>query len=218
MSSEKQDWLSAASDNQGISATELDNLLQDPALQDQWLRYQMIGNAMRNELPAQLDIEFADRFALLLEDEPAHQLVATPVLDVLPSQPVMTAPQVKLPWWKQAANQGWGKTLLQGAIAASVAVVAVVGVQQYQTGSDAALTSPLPMLHTNPIGGVATPVSLSQTSVDSRFDAQQQRAQLEQQRRLQELMQAHLQQKRLLEQTVQQQPLLVPAEQSKPGQ
>lgn len=199
MSSEKQDWLSAASDNQGISATELDNLLRDPALQDQWLRYQMIGNAMRNELPTQLDMNFADRFELLLADEPVHQLQPEVVAELVP----VTA-AVQLPWWKTAANQPWVKTMLQGAIAASVAIVAVVGVQQNQQRGDEGLISPLPVLQTNPIGGVATPVSLSQTSVDSRFDAQQQRLQLEQQRRLQELMQAHQQQKRLLEQTVQQ--------------
>lgn len=213
MSSEKQDWLSAASDNQGISATELDNLLRDPALQDQWLRYQMIGNVMRNELPAQLDMNFADRFEAMLADEPAHQLQPEPVAELAPVGPV------SLPWWKAAANQPWVKTMLQGAIAASVAIVAVVGVQQNQQTADEALTSPLPVLQTSPIGGVATPVSLSQTSVDSRFDAQQQRVQLEQQRRLQELMQAHQQQKRLLEQTVQQQKApQAPVEQPNRGQ
>ena len=58
MSSEKQDWLSAASDNQGISAQQLDSLLQDQDLQQQWLRYQMIGSVIRQELPDQIDIQF----------------------------------------------------------------------------------------------------------------------------------------------------------------
>jgi sigma-E factor negative regulatory protein RseA len=200
MSSEKQDWLSAASDNQGISAQQLDSLLQDPALQEQWLRYQMIGNVMRNELPAQVDLNFADNFELLLAEEEAHQLQAEPVLQL--SAVTTTSRWGKI---KSAANQSWIKTMLQGAIAASVAIVAVVGVQQSQQSADDALTSPLPVLQTRPIGGVATPVSLSQSSVDSRFAAQQQQQQLEQQRRLQELMQARQQQIRLLEQTAQQQ-------------
>jgi sigma-E factor negative regulatory protein RseA len=173
----------------------------------------MIGNVMRNELPAQLDMNFADRFEAMLADEPAHQLQPEPVAELAPVGPV------SMPWWKAAANQPWVKTMLQGAIAASVAIVAVVGVQQNQQSADEALTSPLPVLQTSPIGGVATPVSLSQTSVDSRFDAQQQRVQLEQQRRLQELMQAHQQQKRLLEQTVQQQKApQAPVEQPNRGQ
>jgi sigma-E factor negative regulatory protein RseA len=200
MSSEKQDWLSAASDNQGISAQQLDSLLQDPALQQQWLRYQMIGNVMRNELPAQVDLDFADNFALLLAEEETHQLQAEPVLQL--AAVTTTSRWGKI---KSAANQSWMKTMLQGAIAASVAIVAVVGVQQSQQSADDVLTSPLPVLQTRPIGGVATPVSLSQSSVDSRFAAQQQQLQLEQQRRLQELMQARQQQIRLLEQTAQQQ-------------
>ena len=200
MSSEKQDWLSAASDNQGISAQQLDSLLQDPALQQQWLRYQMIGNVMRNELPAQVDLDFADTFALLLAEEETHQLQAEPALQL--AAVTTTSRWGKI---KSAANQSWMKTMLQGAIAASVAIVAVVGVQQSQQSADDVLTSPLPVLQTRPIGGVATPVSLSQSSVDSRFAAQQQQLQLEQQRRLQELMQARQQQIRLLEQTAQQQ-------------
>jgi len=178
MSSEKQDWLSAASDNQGISAQQLDSLLQDPALQQQWLRYQMIGNVMRNELPAQVDLDFADNFALLLAEEETHQLQAEPALQL--AAVTTTSRWGKI---KSAANQSWMKTMLQGAIAASVAIVAVVGVQQSQQSADDVLTSPLPVLQTRPIGGVATPVSLSQSSVDSRFAAQQQQLQLEQQRR-----------------------------------
>lgn len=200
MSSEKQDWLSAASDNQGISAQQLDSLLQDPDLQQQWLRYQMIGNVIRNELPAQVDLDFADNFALLLAEEETHQLQAEPALQL--AAVTTTSRWGKI---KSAANQSWMKTMLQGAIAASVAIVAVIGVQQSQQSADDVLTSPLPVLQTRPIGGVATPVSLSQSSVDSRFAAQQQQLQLEQQRRLQELMQARQQQIRLLEQTAQQQ-------------
>lgn len=196
MSSEKQDWLSAASDNQGISAQQLDSLLQDSDLQNQWLRYQMIGSVIRKELPDQIDIDFSNRFELLLEQEETHQLQAESV-DQLPQVAVTTR------WnrFKTSANKPWLKTMMQGAIAASVALVAVVGVQQHQLTPDDALTSPLPVLQTRPIGGVATPVSLSQTTVDSRFASQEQQLKLEQQRRLQELMQARQQQIRLMEQT-----------------
>lgn len=196
MSSEKQDWLSAASDNQGISAQQLDSLLQDPDLQQQWLRYQMIGSVIREELPDQIDTDFTNRFELLLEQEETHQLQ--------PELQVQLPPVFATSRWnrfKTAANKPWLKSVMQGAIAASVALVAIVGVQQNQQSPDEALTSPLPVLQTRPIGGVATPVSLSQTTVDSRFAAQEQQLKLEQQRRLQELMQARQQQIRLMEQT-----------------
>lgn len=198
MSSEKQDWLSAASDNQGISAQQLDSLLQDPDLQQQWLRYQMIGSVIRKELPEQIDIDFSNRFELLLEQEEAHQLQPEVQVQL---QPVMVTSTSRWHRFKTSANKPWMKTVMQGAIAASVALVAVVGVQQNQQTPDDALMSPLPVLQTRPIGGVATPVSLSQTTVDTRFAAQEQQLKLEQQRRLQELMQARQQQIRLMEQT-----------------
>jgi len=199
MSSEHQEWLSAASDNQSVSAQQLDSLLSDPDLQASWLRYQLAGTVLRQELTPHLDINFADRFSAVLEQEEAHQLVAetVPVL-----QPVTAA---AVTGTQPAANQGWWKMLMQGAIAASVALIAVVGVQQTQQKPDDALTTPLPVLQTSPIGGVAAPVSLSQTSVESRFTPQQQQLQLEQQRRLQELMQARQQQIRLMEQAAAQQ-------------
>lgn len=199
MSSEHQEWLSAASDNQSVSAEQLDSLLSDPELQASWLRYQLAGSVIRQELAPQLDVDFADRFAAMLEQEDSHQLVAepVPVLQQVTASPVSGN--------QPAANQGWWKMLMQGAIAAGVAIVAVVGVQQTQQKPDDALTAPLPVLQTSPIGGVAAPVSLSQTSVESRFTPQQQQQQLEQQRRLQELMQARQQQIRLMEQAAAQQ-------------
>lgn len=196
MSSEFQEWLSAASDNQPVSAAELDALLADPQLQQQWLNYQLVGSVIRNEALPDLSSDFADNFAALLEQEPAHQLAAesVPVLTTAAAAKVNVTP---------AANQSWWKWVMQGAMAASVAVVAVLGVQQ--SAPDDKLTAPLPVLQTSPIGGVAAPVSLSQTSVQSAYTPQQTQAQLEQQRRLQELLQLRQQQIRLMEQAAAQQ-------------
>lgn len=80
MLSEKSDWLSAASDNEAISPEQLDRLLQDAELQQSFARYHLIGAAIRNELPAQLDMQFADNFASLLEQEPAYQLESSPAV------------------------------------------------------------------------------------------------------------------------------------------
>jgi len=206
MLSEKSDWLSAASDNQAISPEQLDSLLQDAELQQSFARYHLIGSAIRNELPAQLDMQFADNFASLLDQEPAYQLETSPVVQ-RQSTPVS--------FWKklgEAANAGWFKTGFQGTVAASVALVAVLGVQQFQgAGQDADLNSPLPVLQTQPVAGFATPVSLSQTSVDSRFEQEQRQAMLEQQKRLQQLLQAHRQQIRVMD-TAQQSTPETPAE------
>lgn len=206
MSSEKSDWLSAASDNQAISPEQLDRLLQDAELQQSFARYSLIGAAIRNELPARLDMQFADNFASLLDQEPAYQLESSSVVQ-------KQATPVSF-WQKlgEAANTGWFKTGFQGTVAASVALIAVLGVQQFQSsGQDADLSSPLPVLQTQPVAGFATPVSLSQTSVDSRFEQEQRQAMLEQQKRLQQLLQAHRQQIRVMD-TAQQNTPETPAE------
>ena len=63
--------------------------------------------------------------------------------------------------------------------------------------------NPQPLLQTQPIAGFATPVSLSQTTVSDRFAEKEQQAMLEQQKRLQALLNAHRQQVRVMEQAQQ---------------
>lgn len=189
MPSNKQDWLSAAIDEQGLSHEHLNALLQDQELQHRFERYHMIGSAIRQELPQQLHINFAEQFAEKLAEEPRHQL-----------QSSLTFMQRVTLGVQRAANSDWLKPSAQTAIAASVALMAVVGVQHYQQPGVQDIMSPLPVLQTRPVAGFASPVSLSQTTVDSRFEQQAQQAMLEQQTRLQELLNAHHQQVRVLDQ------------------
>ncbi|WP_372627169.1 sigma-E factor negative regulatory protein [Arsukibacterium sp.] len=189
MSSDNQDWLSAASDNRPLSNTELDLLLQQPELQQKLERYQLAAAVFRREKAAPLPGNFASDIAALLQDEPTYQLSHSRTL----LQKVGSGLRV-------AANGSWLKPAAQGAVAAGVALFAVLGVQQYQQPAGQDLMLPSPVLQTNPIGGFATPVSLSSTTVDSRFAEQEQQAMQEQQRRLQALLQAHRQQVRVTEQ------------------
>ncbi len=189
MSSEKQDWLSVASDNRQISDAELDLLLQQPALQQKLQRYQLASAVFRQEDMVALPADFSADIAALIEDEPRYQLTHSRSL----LQKVGTG-------IKYAANGSWLKPVAQGAVAAGVALFAVLGVQQYQQPLEQELMLPSPVLQTNPIGGFATPVSLSSTTVDSRFAEQEQQAMQEQQRRLQALLQAHRQQLRIMDQ------------------
>ncbi|MDX3773981.1 RseA family anti-sigma factor [Chromatiaceae bacterium AAb-1] len=192
MSSENQDWLSAASDNQPITSAQLDTLLQDAELQGRLDRYQLIGAVLRREKASPLSGQFSGDFAALLEQEPEYHLRTDRGL----LQKVMQGVS-------QAANGSWFKTVTQGTVAAGVALIAVFGVQQFQQPLEQDMMSPLPVLQTRPVAGFATPVSLSQTSVDSRFEQQQQQAMLEQQKRLQALLNAHRQQVRVMEQAQQ---------------
>uniref|UniRef100_A0A486XIK3 Anti-sigma-E factor RseA n=1 Tax=Rheinheimera sp. BAL341 TaxID=1708203 RepID=A0A486XIK3_9GAMM len=192
MSLDNQDWLSAASDNQPLSKAQLDRLLAQPELQDKLERYHLIGAALRRENASPLAASFTDEFAALLADEPVYQLQS--------DRNLLQRIRAGL---SQAANGRWMQPVAQGAVAAGVALLAVFGVQQYQQTVVTDALSPLPVLQTQPVAGFYTPVSLSQTTVENRFAEQEQQAMLEQQKRLQALLNAHRQQVRVMEQAQQ---------------
>ena len=97
---------------------------------------------MREELPADLTLDLADRVALALADEPT-----------------VLAPRSL--GWRERAKPAIATLMRHGgqfAIAASVAAVSILGVQQYQL---AQIAAPLPVLNTVPVGGIAAPVSVN---------------------------------------------------------
>ena len=187
MSSEHQDWLSAASDNKPLTKAQLDSLLRDTELQSTLERYHLIGATIRREARGPVSSDFSADVMAKIADEPVYQLQTDRSLLQRVKASVASA-----------ANGRWLQPVAQGAIAAGVALMAVFGVQQYQQQPEDML-SPQPLLQTQPIAGFATPVSLSQTTVNDRFAEQEQQAMLEQQKRLQALLNAHRQQVRVME-------------------
>lgn len=130
-------------EQQGI----VDQLRSDEALAGCWQRYHLIGDAMRHELPERLHLELGDRIAAALEQEPA----------IVAPQPVKRQPAVT------GSSPGRVVSLFkaagQYAIAASVAMAVVIGVQQATT-DQLQDSSVLPVLPTLPLSGSASPVSL----------------------------------------------------------
>ena len=189
MSSEHQDWLSAASDNKPLTKAQLDSLLRDTELQSTLERYHLIGATIRREARGPVSSDFSADVMAKIADEPVYQLQTDRSLLQRVKASVASA-----------ANGRWLQPVAQGAVAAGVALLAVVGMQQYQQPAHESV-SPLPVLQTAPIAGFATPVSLSQTTVEDRFAEQERQAMLEQQKRLQALLNAHRQQVRVMEQS-----------------
>ncbi len=62
--------VSALMDNQLQSEQSLKALLDDPSASATWERYHLIGDALRDELPEQLDLSLLQRIADALEQEP----------------------------------------------------------------------------------------------------------------------------------------------------
>lgn len=117
-------------------------------------RYSLIGDVMRGEGKALIQIDIADQVAQALEQEETYNIVPE----------VLSAPETDVAAHKQStgAISNWKKPFAQLAIAASVAAVAVIGVQTMPQNSDIINPEPqLQNLETMPFGGTATPVSYS---------------------------------------------------------
>ncbi|RQM54457.1 RseA family anti-sigma factor [Aeromonas caviae] len=186
-----KEQLSALMDGD-LSETEvLNELGTDPALQDTWSRYHLIGDAMRGDLPVNLQLDLSDSIMLAREDDPA-------ILAPKPAQPA--APQVQPAGKVIPFVRRFGQQVGQYAIAASVAAAVIFGVQQYQ-GKDGVPTSPV--LNTIPVGGSAAPVSVHYPQDGSRTGVRQQglsEQQMQEQReRINAFLRDHQLQQRLLQ-------------------
>ncbi|MEO2281826.1 sigma-E factor negative regulatory protein [Pseudoalteromonas pernae] len=137
--------ISALVDNE----TNVDALNVSDVDTETFARYSLIGDVMRSETAPSIQIDIAAKVAEQLEQEPVHAQFGKQdgVADKLVANGNTV---VRGNWWRGIA---------QTAIAASVAVVAVVGVQQY--GATGTSPEQLPPLQSNPFIGAASPVSYS---------------------------------------------------------
>ncbi|HHQ4613736.1 sigma-E factor negative regulatory protein [Aeromonas veronii] len=191
-----KEQISALMDGDLSDAEVLNELEMDSDLQDTWGRYHLIGDAMRGDLPVNLQLDLSDSIMAALEDEPTilapKPVEAAPVLqpDVAP---VKTDSNV-VPLFRRVGQQ-----LGQYAIAASVAAAVIFGVQQYQ-GQDGVPTNPV--LNTIPIGGSAAPVSVHYPQQDGARARQQgltEQQMQEQRERINAFLRDHQLQQRLLQ-------------------
>ncbi|MFT7261840.1 MAG: sigma-E factor negative regulatory protein RseA [Glaciecola sp.] len=117
--SQKLENLSALVDGEHIASTSSSSLLldavkNDAELQLKWKSYHLIRDGLRQELPANLNFDIADKIAQAIEAEPAI---------LAPKKTWRDLPLASniIPFAKQGG---------QMAIAASVAVAMIIGVQQ----------------------------------------------------------------------------------------
>lgn len=138
MSANKYEQLSCLMD--GDTSVSVDATLKsveaDPALRAAWQRYHLIGDSLREQLPAQIDPGFSARVASLIQHEPA-----------------ILAPQRSGRRMQQFLKPAAGM-----AIAASVAIVALVSLQSIETTSQD-LTAEPSVAATAPVQQPATQVA-----------------------------------------------------------
>jgi len=174
MSEDKFETISSLADNYQLTDSAIKEIVDDQEQSEQWSRYHLIGDVMRDEVPSTIDTELSMRIADAIADEPT---ILAPVHKPSISQ------QVK------AKVISFVKPMGQVAIAASAAGLMVLGVQQNVAQNDA--TAPSQIMQTRPLIGTAQPVSLNYQQPDRKS---QQQVMVEQQRKFQALLQDHKQQ------------------------
>lgn len=177
--SDKFEQLSAWVDGEQ-STTQVDDVKTDVQLQQKWQDYHLVGDTLRGD-------------EILLTDKSLLESIA----DALDDEPTVLAPNPNkskiIPIWSNVVSLA--KQSSQFAVAASVAAVMILGVQNYNTEvSQPFTTAPT----SGPQGGLA-PVSLSQSRTIQTPEQQmnERQAVLEQRKRINALLVDHQQQTRL---------------------
>jgi len=139
------------------SSHVLDAVKNDAELQLKWKSYHLIRDGLRQELPANINFDIAAKVAQALEAEPAI---------LAPKKTWRDLPLIGsvVPFAKQGG---------QMAIAASVAVAMIIGVQQFNQGD-----ANQPFNAAPPIPGIQgglSPVSFDQTRAIPNSDGVEQR-------------------------------------------
>ncbi|QJR82093.1 transcriptional regulator [Alteromonas pelagimontana] len=174
---QQQEKLSAFMDGETEGTDIIDAIKNDALLQAKWQRYHVIRSGLRKEASVAPELDLTAQIAAALEQEPA---IVAPKKSRWRSLPVIGN---VVPFAKQSG---------QFAVAASVAVAVILGVQQY---NQPAPTEPFESLpgRLGPQGGMA-PVSLEQTRSLPRNDME---VLLEKKRKVNALIADHEQQVRL---------------------
>jgi sigma-E factor negative regulatory protein RseA len=149
---QQQEKMSAFMDGEIAGDSIIDAIKNDDALQAKWQRYHVMRGVMRKEAHVAPELDIASAVAAALEDEPA---IVAPKKARWHNVPVLGN---VVPFAKQSG---------QFAMAASVAVAVILGVQHF---NQPAPTEPFMTAPTaGPQGGLA-PVSLEQTRALPRND------------------------------------------------
>lgn len=168
---QQRETLSAYMDGHNVNGEFTDTLCNSPELQQKWASYHTIRNVMRGE-EVILGADFSAKMAALIEEEEIER-----------------APAEKRGLLLQLKR--WSTPIMQAGIAASVCLVAVLGVNMMNAKDDVAQVEQ-PVLQTLPFSNSVQPVSYN-----SPAKAQPTAEQLEnQQQRINSLLQNHELQRR----------------------
>ena len=153
----QKELLSAYIDGEQVNAELTSALCQDTELQQSWANFHTIRAVMREESEVLLGADFSAKMEALIADE---QIEA--------AQPMVSQPEPaeveQSPFMQKLKS--WFAPITQVAVAASVCLVAVLGVQTFNAKSDIPSTADTPVLQTLPFNNAVQEVSYNAPSKD----------------------------------------------------
>jgi len=186
MSESKFETVSSCVDNyqQNDAAFDdnFDEICKDSHLSDTWERYHLMGDIIRNDVPASLQFDLSAQIAAAIDSEPT---ILAPKVAAIKSNSFVKELRGRV--------VQFAKPFGQIAIAASAAGIMVLSVQQTNVAKNDT-NVPQQIIQTNPFGGSAEPVSFNYQQADRKSQKQ---AYIQQQRRFQALLSDHHQQIKL---------------------
>jgi sigma-E factor negative regulatory protein RseA len=227
MSEIKSESVSSLVDNyspstdDSVSAQLLDNMLKDENISSTWQNYHLIGDVLRDEVPQSLQLDLSDKIsaaiaqeATILSPNSSSQASKKSFDETEASYTESQESVQRVSTVVNAVNRfkakvtNFGKPMGQVAIAASAAVLMIVGVQNNVADNSSPIT-PSQVVQTMPLTGYANPVSfnvqsnqqpsgpLSQEQTQQAMNEKIASDRVAQQRRLQALLKDHQQQVQL---------------------
>jgi len=182
MTDRQYEYMSALMDSQleqqAVNAENMDALVRNDEMRMRWQHYHLIGAIMRNETKVAMPLD-----------------ISAAVAEQVAAEPITFAPKHSL--LRKAQLSAWLKPAANIAIAASVALVTVLGVTQYQRIDDGSVIPAQhtsngyqPALQTVPLGVIGNPLSYNATQVQPA--SAQEALSVQQQARLQSQVQAFM--------------------------
>lgn len=153
----QKELLSAYMDGEQVNPTFTEQLCQDAELQESWEDFHTIRSIMRKESNVVLGADFTAKMESLIATEEIQ------VSNAMTSQPLPQEVENALFMQKLKA---WFMPITQVAVAASVCLVAVLGVQSFNAKSTVQSAVDAPVLQTLPFNNGVQEVSYNAPSKD----------------------------------------------------
>ena len=153
----QKELLSAYMDGEQVNPTFTEQLCQDAELQESWEDFHTIRSIMRKESNVVLGADFTAKMESLIATEELQ------VSNAMTSQPLPQEVE-NAPFMQKL--KAWFMPITQVAVAASVCLVAVLGVQSFNAKSTVQSAVDAPVLQTLPFNNGVQEVSYNAPSKD----------------------------------------------------